>query len=329
LRPEIAAARLFLGTLARDSLVQALSHCPDWSTLLRGSDPEGLTPLVAGVIGDTRGPFGSQANTLVKGQFLAQGRYQQFLIELAELLRACQVRGLLLKGAGLLQTVYRRYPGMRPLGDVDLFIPPQDFDRVDRVLRQAGYEVKQPMLYERGQHWVDLHLDLLNGHLLPSRALAFRMSGEDFLARGIALQGSLEGLYVPDPVDQFLHLSVHALKHSHGRLFWLVDLALVLRQCGWQELLDRARQTQSIRPLYYSLELLSEVFALEVPARARLNLLEKWYLRKVLARPRGNVWGEVITCLSVPGWWDRLVYLCELIRPRKRLVAYWRRLWPF
>lgn len=147
---------------------------------------------------------------------------------LAELLSACAGASLeiiVLKGAALAETVYPR-PSLRPFGDIDILVRPEDSGRAHALLSGLGYVAEAASWAglragqtceanffrhtERGPVVVELHTNLLNNALLWSqvhldlpglwqRSRPARLAGVDALVLG--------------PEDQLLHLCLHLAGH--------------------------------------------------------------------------------------------------------------------
>lgn len=134
--------------------------------------------------------------------------------------------------------VAERYPapGLRPMDDIDLLLPPEQHARAVELLRGAGWTVVRadaPDHYdtvlahpESGHLALELHYGFEAGHertgALDAAALWARRVPERALgvdAFGLPL------------ADELVMLCMHAAKPFHGfsRLLWIADLAMV---CG-------------------------------------------------------------------------------------------------
>lgn len=238
---------------------------------------------------------------------------------------------MLLKGAALLATVYGKRFSLRPLSDIDLLVRPQDLPKLGRIVRGRGLAAypEGSLCYLNGKLAVDLHLDLVGAQRIRSRAGAYRMdhaalwsASRPWPPRGAPLRG---GLRLLAPEHQFLHLCVHALKHSYSRLIWLVDLALTWRQTDPQRVLHEARSFGMQRPLLYALRGLRDLLGLDSvePCLVRLprpNRLENLFLAGMTAR-RVHSLGCLVSACSVPGWGNRLNYLSESAFPRRQVMS--------
>lgn len=127
------------------------------------------------------------------------------IARIASALAADGVRALVAKG----WAIARAYParGLRPPGDVDLFLAEADFEAGRRAL-PANLAVS-----------VDLHRGC---PYLPEHRF------EDLLARA----ERVEEVLVLAPEDHLRLLCLHALKHGIARPLWLCDLAVAVETRG-------------------------------------------------------------------------------------------------
>jgi len=155
---------------------------------------------------------------------------------LLEPLAAAGVQPLVIKGAA----VAERYPGpgLRPMDDVDLLVPPEMHRDAAEALRRAGWETtrRQGPLYSLGLSHpgmpglpVDLHKEL------AVRAdQVFRLTAADLweVARPVTLFGA-PALALPPEMELVL-IATHAGKpfHNFDRLLWAVDAAVIVLAAG-------------------------------------------------------------------------------------------------
>lgn len=139
---------------------------------------------------------------------------------------------LLLKGAALLQTVFRERP-IRSLIDLDLMIRPEDFATVRLLLEERGYRLNSPswplpsqwheqvlglqkhrtsfpFLHEKKRFWLDLHTAAFEP-CSPS-SLHAEWLWED--VEMVSIGGSKA--FLPEPNRLFVHLLLHLCKHASG-----------------------------------------------------------------------------------------------------------------
>ncbi len=147
---------------------------------------------------------------------------------LAALLHACRDNALdliVLKGAALAETVYPR-PSLRPYGDIDVLVRPEDASRAHTLLTGLGYvadpdawadllagrscEANFFLSAERGSVVVELHTSLLNNGLLRGQ-VALDLDGFWERSRPAMLAGAEARVLGPE--DQILHLCLHLAGH--------------------------------------------------------------------------------------------------------------------
>ena len=123
------------------------------------------------------------------------------------LLRAGGVEPLLLKG----WAVARLYPeaGLRPSGDIDLWIKPTEVTEA-RALLNAGGDLR---------YWVDLHSTFYKQY---ERTVA------DVLEQSQLMPLDGVEIRVPRIEDHLRYLCLHFLTHGAWRPLWLCDIALIV-----------------------------------------------------------------------------------------------------
>ena len=182
------------------------------------------------------------AETAVQDELKAIVQFAFFRRPLAELLQTCAEAGLeiiVLKGAALAETIYPR-PSLRPFGDIDILVRPDDASRAEALLSSLGYipeasawaalaagQTCQTNFFrdtERGPVVVELHTDLLNNALLRSRARLDR-AGLWRRSRPARLAGTEARVLGPE--DQVLHLCLHLAGHYFHAPQSLQDIAQV------------------------------------------------------------------------------------------------------
>jgi hypothetical protein len=189
-------------------------------------------------------------------------------------LAAAGIPVILLKGASLATTVYEN-SALRPIGDVDILVPP---DRAVAALHLLG---------DRGWHpprrvgWRDLlfshGLNLLNA---PHGALDLHW----YLLTECCTSGADDGLWrrarrlesdrltalVLSPADQLLHVCLHGLAWTAVRTHhWVADAVHVIRHAGptldWEVLVEEARRRRLALQMAEALRLVRQISGAPVP----------------------------------------------------------------
>jgi len=327
-------ARRHIGTANDEDLSAALTQPIDWPLLLQRASKEGMAGVAAhqlqqlSEVRDLDLPLGFFAEAL-NGIFFKNGNHFAELARLHQRLVRGDVRVILLKGSALIETVYRGQMGLRPLSDVDVLVRSSDVAFLQEELRSLGFHspASSRSLFTNGPVAFDVHSDLIGAGRIRRRSLAVEFDEESLWTRSLPVESGAGHLRILCPEHQFLHLAVHALKHSYCRMIWLVDLGLVSKQLDWSELLHLAEAYGALRPTAYAARCLETLLGIEIPSDARktlprLNKVESGFLDLVKRRrPEMEAFGEPLVAFSIPTWRGRLAYLYEYLFPSLRVLV--------
>lgn len=240
------------------------------------------------------------------------------------------LRVMAIQGLTLL-SIYRD-PGRRPLGDLDFLIRPEDRPGVQDVLIACGYRAvpRYPDLYVKAGLIIDLHTHPMNLDRIRSRRYLFPEGIEPLWESAVPLFDPEGGLLQPDPFDNFVLLSAHALKHSYSRLIWLVDLyesAKGWKDEEWNALVDRARFWHQERVVLYGLMLVQILFGPKPPDKVLKQLgIEKIHpIEKGLIRWKGDGFSSDLLCMvlwlfCIEKTADRFRFLQETVFPKEDVL---------
>jgi len=327
--PHVSALGSLVATTLRGSW--RASPSPDLS--LSATQLDEVTPLLydsgaAGLVcwgvGETKlrdTPSGELLHQAFRLLALQANIHQTKIQKIFRLMHAAGVEPILLKG----WAIARLYPqpALRPYGDIDLFVRPQDYGVAKEVIEGEA---------ARGC-WVDLHAGI--DELADS-------STEDLFARSNLVGCGDEHVRVPGAEDHLALLAIHLLKHGAWRPTWLCDLGLLLESMtsdfDWDLCLGknkrRANWILSAIGLAYELvgaEIGNEEIAArarEIPAWLARSVLKEWEtpfaidqppmshrapMRSYLRHPRGLLsdlahrWpNPILATVSVNGKFNRL-----------------------
>lgn len=333
MRVMTAAARRFIGVQAHDEALDLGPGAIDGPRLLDAAEREGMTGLVALEL-ERRASSGGRALPLEPWRAARRRVAVSNMAALAELaalrgwLRGRGRQVVVLKGAALIPAAYHGRLDLRPLGDVDLLVRPEEMADVVDWLTGRGYRPFAPSsrFLSRGPVAFDLHTEIAGASWVSRKARAFRLDPAALWRDAGRLDPDDPSALVLGPNHQRLHLIVHALKHSYSRLVWLVDIALSLRDAEDGRLLAEARAAGAERALGYALGVLGAVLGLG-PARPLADALpplgrvERAFVRLVARRTGTEVPGELIAALGVPGTMGKLAYLAEVGFPAGAVLA--------
>jgi hypothetical protein len=338
----------------RDRRLWDLARRCDWQAVIEVAREHGLIPWLAQVMRQSaRAASVTPAEDLATLNLLAAASalhgdalfaaLGQAIVALAE----AGVEPIVLKGPALASTIYPARD-LRPFGDLDVLVRPEELARADHALRPLGYApyANKPSevddfhrVYARAGHdgVVELHTDLLQlglptacGGVLWERAERWHLAGLQRPALMLGLE------------HQLLHLCVHLHLHGYRRLIWFIDLERLLRLRGgevrWADLWALAHTegvTLSVRhALMLARELLDAPLPSEALRAARIDLLgellhgalwprhsvlvseSKQRLRSLRFNPRVGLMGALPSLLVMGRRREKLARLRELGQTR-------------
>lgn len=265
-----------------------------WPDFLRWVDRHRVAPLVYQNLRRYGGnSVPASAMSVLRSRF--ESNAHQSLVNATELVRLSklfQENGIAfipLKGSVLALQVYGNL-AMRHAGDIDLLVAPSQVDLADRLL-QISYRRIMPgfrlspaqrrrflrlmhhfgYLHDQGNLRVELHWRSIHNqppHVMDLNWLISRAST-------VAVAGSkLPALSLPDNV---LYLCGHGRHHFWFRLFWLVDLAEIMRgnpEIDWPRLMTLASDAGMMRPLALGVILAHELLDVPLPEAIRTYALQ-------------------------------------------------------
>lgn len=218
----------------------------------------------------------------LKGIYRRSWAANQFALRVGrraiDALQAAGLEVLALKGAALIGSAYED-PGVRPMGDVDLAVPPEQIGDAVRALRAAGLTasdeeperalaVRHSLTFcDPGGHEVDLH-----------RGTLWRPGlDEEFWRGSIAAKVAEARVRILNPADQLLHVCTHgAAWNPVHPVRWVADAFKILEAAGnrfdWDRLVAMAERGHLTLPIRDAVAYLSSKVEAPVPAGALREL---------------------------------------------------------
>lgn len=280
-------------------------------------------------------------DTALRGATVGHMQRQALLRRLLPALDAVGIPYVVLKGAALAFLAYPA-PALRPMGDLDLWIRPDDIDHAVSVAASVGlfdssrYRARTPTFEDPRAA-----TRVLEAHDFPLvvevHTVLRSLAGlsEEWLDRAWSRRercrfGTLEGS-VLHPSDMLTHLVVHASRHHHFEAGFrpLVDVRLWLEAAGdridWELLLGEWERERVTVWALVTLVLAHELVAAPLPSRVREAVGRLPAFEVVSAAARDQVFGAGLVVPRAVG---------HLLRstPRERMgwlarrvtVWYWK-----
>lgn len=194
-----------------------------------------------------------------------------------EALTAAGIRVLVLKGAALAWTVYET-PALRPIGDVDILVQPDDVPKARamltdrgwlplRTVREADVMTRHALDYRKPPYGaIDLHWHLHHECCWPDADAAI-------WRRALPFPGEPRGLLMLCPADQLSQTCIHGVRWSpvHSA-HWIADAAHIIRRSGaaldWSVVVEESRRRRMALQVREALRLVQDRARVEIPAPA-------------------------------------------------------------
>ncbi len=275
--PEHAAG---LGVEAWDLLLRVAWHTRLLGRLAVVMDEMGLTSQLPAEVLDH---FAAARVFVSHRQRAARWEINRVLAAL----RDSEVVLVLLKGSAYILAELPPARG-RLLSDVDLLVPAASLDRVEQTLLGSGWESVKLEEYDQRYYRTWMHelpplrhpergLEVDIHHTISPLTSRLNPDPEKLFRDSIPLADSR--LRVLQPVDMVLHSAVHLFYDGEfiNGLRDLVDLTDMFGHFGarsmiWDDLVQRAREQDLQRPLFYAMRYTQRLLGADIPATAMTDI---------------------------------------------------------
>lgn len=178
-----------------------------------------------------------------------------------------------LKGIALIQNIYKD-PGTRHIGDIDLLVKPEDYDKARTVLKSLEYTTP-PAYFDPMRHgstslrsfpftknteikyYIHLHWHLLNS-ALP--LFMFSVDMDEVWKEAQWTKAGNKDILMLAPHHEVVFLAIHAFKHSYNKMSLFYDLKYMIEYyedgLNWDRVFNCAEKWNAVIPLYCSLQLI-------------------------------------------------------------------------
>jgi len=193
-------------------------------------------------------------------------------------LDSAEVPVMLIKGFALSEVIYNDI-GVRPMSDIDLLVPYNDFKSAEKVLKRAGYNevVNKKFSGPIAQHAFHsqfakkengLQIILELHHDLSNKTHPF--NAEHYWRRAVQHSFGQNKALIMEPNDLLVYLSLHACRHNFNRILWLCDIAQVMviykNLLDWKSLVKISQESKSNIAIFYSIYLVHHLFNIQIPS---------------------------------------------------------------
>lgn len=138
----VRAAHLPGNTQADQALVEEVAGFQDWEALIPEAENHSLAPLLYTHFRQLDVNIPANVKLQLQGLFLRHRRANEIrlsrLAEILAILNTENIPVIVLKGGALAEIIYPE-PGLRPMKDLDILVPPEQATQVQTILRQNGF----------------------------------------------------------------------------------------------------------------------------------------------------------------------------------------------
>jgi hypothetical protein len=243
----------------------------DWEQVSSLADRHGLVPAMVSSLDRIESVPQAHRDDLQAKSRARTGESLQLTTSLHSIVRHLNdagIRALPYKGPAL-SAVIHGDTGARQYVDIDVLVPPGEFERSCRIVREAGYEPFQRLAplgevaFENDAGaTVDLHCEVL------PRYFPGYLSFEALWRHRVQTTIGGEAAPTLNSADRVVVLSVHGSKHCWYKLAWVHDIAtLVAHNCvPWETVDKRATATNCRRHVHLGYWLARETFGVDLPS---------------------------------------------------------------
>lgn len=250
---------------------------------------------------------------------LAQAAEQ---IRLVRCLEEAGIAAMPVKGLVLAQQLYGAI-GLRHVGDIDLLIRPADVARADAVLQGTGLRRTRPdfpLTARQTAEYLRLKPEFEYLRAAPPHRieLLWRLEGlpetEAVWSRAVSCSLGGHAMRTLPPDFNALYLFQHGARHGWFRLFWLVDVALLLRDAkfDWAATIVRARELGLERVLLQGAALAHALLGVEIPAALQPLPRERGIVAALVAEARRQIAREPAADEPAAEWLRQAFYRVRL-----------------
>jgi hypothetical protein len=336
LRLLLAFLRLTLGT---DDKPSVPAHGTDWRAFLGLVERHRIGPLLHHRIGAAMAEMcpaevGRRLQSIARANSLKALESAALQRSLVGTLARADIDVLAIKGLVLSKQLYGSI-STRHIGDIDLLIRPTDAVRADTVMQADGWRRTNPdfpLTPLQTRKYLQLKPEFEYIHRTrPFRVeLRWRLEGAMDLDAVFnqAISWSLAGTTLrtlPNDVNA-VYLFEHGARHAWFRLFWLADIALMMRAPGFDATGVRvaARQLAAERAVWQGAALAENLLGVIRPDALQPSPVATRRVTRLAADARSIIAAEPHELDSFHGWLRQLLYrvrLQEHLRAKMAMVA--------
>lgn len=288
----------------------------DWDYIIQSSIRHGVAPLLRNAIQQILPHLktGNQvpAHAMERLEILYQTsrrRNQRLYQIVAEIARECTKAGIAVMGLKDLQLARSIYPdpALRPMGDIDLLIRPEDYEKAADCMFRLGFErtpftnLPYILKYAWGHHfrrrrdntYVDLQWNVMQIEWDVYQEGSFDFEIERMWKNAQKMAVDDYFILVPSLEDMLFHLCVHLDGHQFSELILLCDIYELIKQnesrIDWQYFIQIVNRYKAEPFTYYSLRLIEHLFQIDLPNEVLRSIKPGYFKTGFVSNLFGNL----------------------------------------
>lgn len=285
----ILSSNSMLAGEEQNRLQELLTQKPDWSFIVRYTIRHGTAPLAYKCLNTTalRANVPQEVLASLKGNYLQTSVKNALAFKaFHEALHSFHQAGIptiLLKGVAVALSVYKD-AGLRPMGDIDIMVPPDKLIEAEKLLLEKGFKCHIPYkskrlrllnihnhlnVFEKNGARIELHWALNSIHHIHRLPSAYIWGN----IKEISIDNCKDcKAYILDLHANLMYLSIHAINHFYKnriRLNSFVDIAALIKKhkddLNWHTVADKSREFDVSLPAAQTLHILRTFFLTAIP----------------------------------------------------------------
>jgi len=255
-----------------------------------------------------------------------QGRNRRLYKVIGDIFKAFHRANIQAMGLKDVQLAREVYPdiGLRPMGDIDILIRPEDYRKAATCLADLGFvplpnsSIPYTMKYAWAHHfqrptdnvWIDLQWNVIQREWDIYEEGNFDFEIERMWRGAYFLEIEDYEILVPKPEDMLFHLCLHAEGHTYAELILFCDIAELLKhyngRLDWKYLVGITKKYKAESSVYYVLLLVGHLFDLCLPPFVLEEITPTYFKANVFDPLFGNLTAlhlsldEITTAASPP-----------------------------
>ena len=288
----------------------------DWDYIIKSSIRHGVAPLLRNSIKQVV-PHTGMESQIPKGALeqleelyqTSSYRNQKLYQTIGEIVRELDQAGVQVMGLKDVQLAKGVYPdpALRPMGDIDLLIHPQDYEVAADCMFRLGF-IREPfdripyiLKYAWGHHfrrpddniYVDMQWNVMQIEWDVYKEGSFDFEIERMWKNAEKIAVGDYHILVPKLEDMLFHLCIHLDGHHFSELILLCDIYELIKQneftIDWQYFTQIVNKYEAESFTYYSLRLINHLFQVTIPPKILLAIKPAYFKASFIENLFGNL----------------------------------------